>query len=350
MSRGKQSIPDEDISLFSRQLALVADSDVSLQEGLAIIGEKSDNRHIKKISGEIIENLNKGISFYDSVKVYEDKLGSLFIEMAGIGERSGNLPIMLERVADSIDKDGETKQKLRSAIVYPSILAVLMLAVIVLLLVYVLPMFDEILASLGGEMPGITRGIMNFGFFLSDNVLWIILGIAVIVVLLVIMKLTEKGRIFSDHMKLKMPVIRKIESASVASRFSRNLAMLMKSGLNLTLSVEMLKSITYNKYIANKLDSVIEMLGKGSKPDIAFEELKLFPTLLVKLFSVANETGHMDDMLDKAAGIMEKAGDEQMERLTTVLEPLLIIILSLLVGFILISVILPVTGIMNAIG
>lgn len=350
MSAGKQSIPGEDISLFSRQLALVADSDVSLQEGLAIIGEKSDNGQIKRISGEIIENLNKGVSFYDSIKAYEPKLGSLFIEMSGIGERSGNLPTMLERVADSIDKDNETKQKLRSAVVYPTILGVLMLAVIVLLIVYVLPMFDEILTSLGGEMPGVTKAIMSVGFFISNNILWIILAIAALILIYVLTKITEKGRIITDHIKLKLPIIRKIESANVASRFSRNLSMLLKSGMNLTLSVEMLKAITYNKYIANKLDSVIEMLGRGIKPDVAFEELKLFPTLLVKLFSVANETGHMDTMLDKAANIMEKTGDEQMERLTTVLEPLLIIILSLLVGFILISVILPVTGIMNTIG
>ncbi|MDX1358389.1 MAG: type II secretion system F family protein [Clostridia bacterium] len=350
MRAGKQSIPGEDISLFSRQLALVADSDVSMQEGLAIIGEKSDNRQLKKISAEIIKNLNKGISFYDSVKGYESKLGSLFIEMAGIGEQSGNLPLMLERVADSMDKDGETRQKLRSAVVYPVILGVLMLAVIVLLLVYVLPMFDEILTSLGGEMPGLTKGIMNFGFFLSDNVLWIVLAIAVLVLIFVIIKITDRGGVWADRMKLKMPVIRKIESANVAARFSRNLSMLLKSGLNLTLSVEMLKSITYNKHIAKKLDKVIGMIGKGVKPDVAFEELKLFPKLLVKLFSVAHETGHMDTMLDKAADIMEKTGEEQMERLTTVLEPLLIIILSLLVGFILISVILPVTGIMNAIG
>ncbi|MCD6321706.1 MAG: type II secretion system F family protein [Clostridiales bacterium] len=350
MSAGKQSIPGEDISLFSRQLALIADSDVSMQEGLAIISEKSDSRQIKRIGGEMIENLNKGVSFYDSVKGYESKLGSLFIEMTGIGERSGNLPTMLERVADSIDKDNETKQKLRSAVVYPTILSVLMLAVIVLLIVYVLPMFDEILTSLGGEMPGVTRGIMNIGFFISNNILWIVLVIAILILIYVLTKITEKGRVFTDHIKLKLPIIRKIESANVASRFSRNLSMLLKSGMNITLSVEMLKAITYNKYIANKLDGVIRMLGKGIKPDVAFEELKLFPTLLVKLFSVANETGHMDAMLDKAADIMGKAGDEQMERLTTVLEPLLIIILSLLVGFILISVILPVTGIMNSIG
>ncbi len=350
MSAGKQSIPGEDISLFSRQLALIADSDVSMQEGLAIISEKSDNRQIKRIGEEMIKNLNKGVSFYDSVKGYEAKLGSLFIEMAGIGERSGNLPTMLERIADSIDKDNETKQKLRSAVVYPTILGVLMLAVIVLLIVYVLPMFDEILTSLGGEMPGVTKGIMNAGFFISNNILWIVLAIAFLILIYVLTKITEKGRIFTDHIKLKLPIIRKIESANVASRFSRNLSMLLKSGMNLTLSVEMLQAITYNKYIANKLDGVIGMLGKGIKPDVAFEELKLFPTLLVKLFSVANETGHMDAMLDKAADIMEKTGDDQMERLTTVLEPLLIIILSLLVGFILISVILPVTGIMNSIG
>ena len=350
MSAGKQSIHGEDISLFSRQLALVSDSDVSLQEGLNIIGGKSDNKHIKKISGEVIKKLNKGVSFYDSIKEYESQLGSFFIEMAGIGERSGNLPIMLERVADSLDKESETSQKLRSAITYPLILTVLMLAVIVLLLVYVLPMFDEILTSLGGEMPGLTRGIMNFGFFISDNILWIAAAVAVLVLVFWIFKVTKKGKIRTDYLKLRLPVVRKIVSANVASRFARNLSMLLKSGLNLTLSVEMLVSITNNSYIAGKLRGVIEKLGNGIKPDVAFADLHLFPTLLIKLFSVANETGHMDVMLDKAADIMGKAGDEQMNRLTTVLEPLLIIILSLLVGFILISVILPVTGIMNAIG
>lgn len=350
MNTGKQSIPGEDISLFSRQLALVADSDVSFQEGLSIIGDKSDNRQIERISKEIIDSLNKGVSFYDSIKNYKPFLGSLFVEMAGIGERSGNLPTMLERVADSIDKDNETKQKLRSAVTYPFILGILMLGVIVLMLVYVLPMFDEILTSLGGEMPPLTRGIMNFGFFISDNIYWILLAAAVLILIYTLTKITEKGRVWADHMKLILPVSRKIESSNVASRFSRNLSMLLKSGLNLTLSVEMLKSITYNKYIANKLEGVIDQLAKGIKPDVAFEELKLFPKLLVKLFSVANETGHMDIILDKAADIMGKTSEEQMEKLTTVLEPILIIVLSLLVGFILISVILPVTGIMNTIG
>lgn len=350
MAAGKNPLPREEVSLFSRQLALVADSDVALQQGLAIIGERSSNRRIKKVCADVIESLNKGISFYDSIKKHESGLGSFFVEMAGIGEKSGNLPVMLERVSDSIDKQGETSQKIRSAVTYPFILGTLMLAVIVLLLVYVLPMFNDILTSLGGEMPGLTMGLMNFGIFISDNILWIIFILTFIALAFWLFKLTRAGREKTDYLKLHLPLFRKITRANAASRFARNLSMLIKSGVNITLAVEMLVSVIGNLHLAEKLKETVDDLEHGTRLEKAFEKLKLFPPLLIRLFSVAAETGQLEKTLEKAADIMEKETDERLERLTMVLEPVLIIFLSLLVGFILVSVILPVTGIMNAIG
>lgn len=350
MKLERQKLSSEDISLFSRQLALIADSDVSMQQGLAIIGERSGNKQIKRISVEVINGINKGVSFFNSVRKFEPQLGSFFVEMVGIGEKSGNMPIMLERIADSLDKQNETAQKIRSAVVYPVILAVLMLAVIVLLLVYVLPMFNDILVSMGGDMPGLTRGIMNFGIFISNNIWWLSAIIAAVILFFWVFKLTETGKEKLDSLKLKLPIFKKITTSNVAAGFARNLAMLLRSGINLTLSVEMLGSVINNRYIAKKIVLIVKELEKGLKPDEAFEKLDIFPWLIIKLFSVAHETGHMDSMLDRAADILERETDYRLEKLTTVIEPVLIIILSLLVGFILLSVILPVTGIMNAVG
>ncbi|MBN2559053.1 MAG: type II secretion system F family protein [Clostridia bacterium] len=350
MAKGRQSIPDGDIALFSRQLSLVSDSDISMQQGLAIIGQRSGNVKIREISAEIIDGLNNGKSFYDCVKGHSRELGGFFIEMAGIGEKSGNMPVMLKRIADTLDKQNETAGKIKSAIIYPLILSVLMLAVIILLIVYVLPMFNDILLSLGGEMPGVTRMLMNFGTFITRNILWIALAAATAVLVFRVFIITEYGKGRIDCLKLHIPFFRRITIAGAAARFARNLAMLLKSGVNLTLAVEMLAAITENKCVSEKLKSAASELGEGKRPDQVIDGLGLFPMLLVKLIAIAHETGHMEATLDKAADIMEKETEERVLNLTTALEPILIIILSLLVGFILISVILPVTGIMNSIG
>ncbi|MFO7612267.1 MAG: type II secretion system F family protein [Clostridia bacterium] len=350
MANVRQSIPTGDIALFSRQLSLVSDSDISMQRGLSIISQKSGNNKIREISAEIIGGLNKGESFYDCVKGHSRELGRFFIEMANIGEKSGNMPMMLKRIADTLDKQIETSGKIKSAIIYPLILSVLMLAVIILLLVYVLPMFNDILLSLGGDMPGATRILMNFGSFISKNILWLALAAAAAGLIFWVFKITEYGKGRIDCLKLHIPFFRRITIANAAARFARNLAMLLKSGINLTLAVEMLAAITENKCISEKLKNAASELGEGTRPDEVIDRLGLFPMLLVKLIAIAHETGHMEATLDKAADIMEKETEERVLNLTTALEPILIIILSLLVGFILISVILPVTGIMNSIG
>lgn len=346
----KRTLPREELALFARQLSLVTDSDVSIQQGLGIISDRTGNHRIKAICSDVTDKLNKGIPFHDALKKHEAVLGTLFVEMTGVGELSGNLPIMLERTANSLEKQIETSRKIRTAVSYPLILGTLMLAVIILLLVYVLPMFNEILTSLGGSMNPLTRGLMNFGLFVSNNILWILLVIVIIIVTVFFIRFTEGGRKYIDYIKIHFPWFRKINLSDIAAVFARNLSMLIKSGINITIAIGMLRGIIGNTIIAGKLKETEESLEKGERIEKAFEKLNLFPDLLIKLFSVAMETGGLDRTLEKAAEIMEKETDEKLERMTSVLEPVMIILLSLLVGFILISVILPVTGILNSIG
>ncbi len=340
----------EDLSLFSRQLSLVAESDLSMQQGLSVIGGETGNSALKKISGQIMEDLNQGRSLHEAVGAHVKTLGVFFVEMVGVGEKSGNLPAMLKRTADAIDKKIETSQKIRSAVIYPVILSVLMLAVIVLILVFVLPIFEDIFMSMGGQMPGLTKGLMDFGAFVSKNILFIFAALALLIIVLYVLKKTGVGKPAADKIKFITPFVGGVVRARAATEIAMNLSMLLKSGINTTLAVEMLVPLTENGYIADKLEKAVRNMSEGMKPHQALDGLGIFPALIIKLLAVAGETGRMDTTLDRAAFIMGREAETGTENLIAFLEPVLIILLSLLVGFILVSVILPVTGIMNAIG
>lgn len=348
-ANGKQ-LPKQEVIIFARQLSLVLDSEISLYEGLNMIIEKSDHQGLSDVLRAMNEKIKFGHSLAETIKEHEGFFSGFFVSMIELGERSGDLASSLEQIADTFEKELETTEKVKSAVTYPIILAVLMTGVILLLIVEILPMFASILESLGGEMPAFTMGILNIGLFIGNAFWWIVLVIALLVGGGIYYGKTENGRYFFDRLKFKMPVQRGIVSSTTAVHFARNLAILIRSGIPLSIGIRMLKKTIDNVYVSKELDQVADALDAGAAPDEEFEKLDLFPWVLIKLFGIAQSTGHMDRMLDKAADVMEKETDTNLDRLTTVIEPLLIIVLSLVVGAILISVILPIVNIMNSIG
>ena len=345
-----KKIPKEEVIIFSRQLALVIDSDISLYEGLEMIKNKSDHPNLILILEDMLSGIKSGHSLGDVILKHEASFSSFITNMVDIGEKSGDLTNTLNQVADAYEKELEATVKVKSAITYPIILSALMLGVILLLVLQVLPMFNDILASLGGEMPTLTKGIMAISFFIGDYILILFALLVIATVFFFYYKKTSSGRYFLDRLKFKLPVIKEIYASLTAVRFSKNLAVLIRSGISISIGMKMIKPIMNNVYVASKMDTAISDLNAGKSLDKVIEDLKLFPWVLIKLFSVAQTTGHMDAMLDKAAIVMEKETDAKLDRLTTVIEPILIIILSLIVGIMLISVILPIVSIMDSIG
>lgn len=350
MAKPLIKLPKEELIIFTRQLALIIDSDVSMFEGLALIKDKTDHQGMKEVIEAILKDLHMGKSLGESLKSFEGTIPSFIINMINIGEQSGDLTSTLNQVADAYERELETTTKVRSAVTYPIILSVLMLGVILLLVLQVLPMFNEILQSLGGEMPDLTRGIIAISLFIGSY-LWLLILIIVALVLGVIFyKRTDKGQAYFDKLAFTLPIIKDINASLSAVRFSRNLAVLVRSGISMSIGMEMIEPIMNNQYVEARITEARKALNQGSPADRVIESLDLFPWILVKLFSVAETTGHMDAMLDKAADVMEKETDARLERLTTVIEPILIIFLSAIIGVILLSVILPIISIMNAIG
>jgi type IV pilus assembly protein PilC len=347
MSKG---LSGKELSAFSRQLALVMDSDLSLQEGLALVSAQTESRAARQLLERVSARLDEGQSLGEAFAKESRYLPAFYIEMIRMGEQSGNMEKVLSRLADSYDKDAEISGKVVSAVTYPVILAVLMLCVIVLLIVEVLPMFEEVLASLGGQMPAITRALLDIGRFIGDY-FFILLGvIAILVIAAVMMRQSVRGREMLDGWALKTPIRGRIQRDIACVRFARSLSLLIKSGIGIAESMRMVAATMTNTSIRVRLRKAAQNIEKGQTLQEAVAPLGLFPELLLKIIAVGESTGHTDDVLDKTAAAMERRLDERLARLTTVLEPALIIVLSLIGGVVLVSVIVPVARIMNAVG
>ncbi len=349
MKKARQ-LSSHDLSSLSRQLALVIDSELSLQEGIALIMEQSRSKALKALLLRTDEKLTLGHSLGEAFADEEGILPHFYIEMIRMGETSGNLEKVLTRVADSYEKDADIQSRVSAAITYPIILSVLMLAVIILLFIEVLPMFDEVLSSLGGEMPGITRVFMAIGRFFSAYYYVLLIIVALIVLIVMLMRQTPGGINVLDNIKLKMPIQKGIIRDTACIRFARNLAMLLRSGISVAESVKMTSATISNTKLKALVLNAAERIEMGETLKTALSALGLFPGLLLRLLAVAEGTGHTDDMLDKTADVMEDELSKKLTRLTTVLEPALIIVLSLIIGIVLLSVILPVARIMNTVG
>ncbi|RRD96077.1 type II secretion system F family protein [Clostridiales bacterium COT073_COT-073] len=350
MKASKGKLGKSERILFSRQLALALNSDISITEGLDIIRSKSEDALLVKALEEMVAKIYMGYSFGDAIKEQEEVFSTFYVNMVTIGEESGNLAEILEQVAQTYERDVVTVKKVKQAVTYPLILTCLMFGVIILLITEVMPMFDRVLKSLGGDIPAVTKVILKTGLFLKSYGWVILLVLLLIGVAISYYKKTEKGKVLFDKMKFFIPYQKDLTASLLAARFARNLGLLLTSGMSANRALEMIYPIIDNEYLAERIKASISQVAEGKGLDEVIETLNLFPNLLIKLFSVGVATGQMDHALLRAADEMDRDVDDKLTRLTSVLEPLLIVILSVIVGVILISVVLPVISIMNNIG
>ncbi len=346
----RKMMTKEELSVLSRQLSLVVSSDLPLQEGMDLIIEQSVHSEQISFLKRVKKSIQEGNTLAKAIAEEKKIIPGFYSDMIRIGEESGNLPLIFQRIAESYEKDIKTAKKVRSAVTYPVILSFLMLGVIVLLVTTVMPMFKDILISLGGEIPPLTDAIVNIAIFVGDNIITILGIIVVFLLAFDIYRGTKGGGIVFDRLKLHLPVQKDIIVSIAALRFSRNMAMLIKSGIPAAAAVDLIRPLLGNSVLSKKMEKAADGLRDGNGLKEVLGQMDLFPSLLLKLLSVAESTGHLVEMFDKAADIMEDELDGKLERLTTILEPLLIIFLSVILGAILLSVIFPVISIMNSIG
>ena len=344
-----QNVTAKEISVFCRQMSVVFFSNITIMEGVSLLAEQTESKQLRLCLEELVQHMNGGLTFAEALGMYHNIFPKYLINMIAIGETSGTLDSVFVRLADYYEKEHKNSRKLRQAITYPAILAVLMFGIILLLTLKIIPMFEDILESMAGEMPDITKVIFAISSFISQQIFIIAGMITAIVIFAVFVSRTEKRRRLFDRIKLHAPISRYVVTRLITARFAKSLSILLKSGVQLLNALDEVKTLIDNKAVRVKYDAAVEKVKSGSELSSALAEVGVFPKLFLKMLIIGQTTGKLDEMLDKSSAIFDDESDEAISRITVLVEPILIIALSVIVGVILISVMMPMTAIMNSI-
>lgn len=342
--------PYKDMSIFCRQMSVVFYSDITIMEGIMLIQGQADHRGLKAALSEIYLHMKDGMTLASAISMYTNIFSQYFINMVKIGEASGTLDMVFYNLSNYFEKENNIRIKIKSALTYPVILAVMMAAVITLLIVKVLPMFSEVLESFGQGVPSFTKAILGAGPFLSSYGLLIAAALICFGVAAAVYGNTVKGKYLKGKIMANSKLLNGFYSKVIVSRFSRSLGILLKSGVNIVTAFKEVSCLIENKYIESKLEAALIKIENGADFAESLKSVGVFPPLFIKMAIIGGASGKLDEMLEKTASIFEEEVKDSLEKITSLIEPLLIIILSVVVGIILLSVMLPMIEIMTNIG
>lgn len=342
------NISSKELSLFCRKFYVILDAGIPILKGIDILSKQAFNINIKTNLKKIYESVLLGESLNESM----DKLNNLFpkfmINMVRIGEYSGSLPQILLSLAEYYNKDYIIKRKIKNALTYPALVFVVTIIIMLFLFIKIIPILMQTLVSLGGKLPPTTKLLMNISSFIKNYIMIMLLCLIIVLLGLVYFRKNIKKSL--DSLKLKLPIIGQIYKKLAISRLSSSISMLLISGVSIVKSLEIIIDRTDNEIIKNIVEMSLEKIQNGSNFSSALMATNFFDPMTISMVIIGEETGKMEEMLKKGANILDDDIYETIEKITTYIEPLMIIILSLMVGTIIISVVLPMFEVMNAIG
>lgn len=331
----------KDLAIFCKQIATLLQAGLNILTCFNVIKNQITNKKLKNAVSNLAEDVEKGTTISSSMKRFPDVFPEILINMVEAGEVGGSLDNSFEKMAIQFEKEMKLKQKITNALMYPAIVIFVALAVLNLLLIFVIPTFVGMFNDLGVELPPTTRFILNASTFMQNNWIVILILIALLIILINYYKKTPSGSVFFSKLRLKMPILGQISLFSSIARFTRTLSTLVSSGVPLVTAIETTKSLLNNSYIEDKFEGVVEQVRGGEGLSRPIANLEIFPELVPVMIKTGEESGTLEEMLSKLADLYENEVENMVTRLTAVFEPIMIVFLALIVGFMLASIILP---------
>lgn len=330
----------KDIAVFCRQFATVISAGITITGGLDIMRQQTENRKLKEILDKIFEEVQKGKSLSESMRQFKE-FPVLFINMVEAGEASGRLEEVLERMAVYYEKESKLKQKIKSAMMYPILISTAAVGVVVFLVTSILPMFVEMFKGFNVELPLPTRMVLGLSSAMTNY--WYIIIPAIIIIVYVLKRYgkTDEGKYKFDRLALKLPIFGKINKKIITSRFARTLSILMGSGIPVIQSMEIVEKTIMNAVVEEGIKKCKEDIRKGSGLTNPIAAIGIFPPMLIEMINIGEETGTLDTMLSKTAQFYDEEVDVVIAGLTTLIEPVILVVLGVVIGFIIISIMLP---------
>jgi type IV pilus assembly protein PilC len=349
-------IKPKSLMIFTRQLATLIDSGLPLLRSLTVLEKQEPNPVLRATVSALAENVQGGSTFSESLAQHPKIFNKLYVNMVKAGELGGVLEIVLNRLAEYQEKAQKLKNKIVSAMVYPVIVMFIAVAILVFLMIFIVPKFKEMFTNTDSELPLISKIVFGMSeFFLANplyvpNVVFFFLAFGVGVFLFNLWGGTPGGRKAIDTMKLKMPVLGDIQRKSAVSRFSRTLGTLVTSGVPILQALNITRDTAGNVIISKAIEKVHEAVKEGETIVIPLQASGVFPNMVISMVDVGEETGQLPEMLLKVADVYDDEVDNAVTALTSILEPIMIVILALIVGAVVFALFLPLIKMISTMG
>lgn len=331
----------KDLAVFCRQFYTMLTAGVPIIRCLEILSVQIENKKLRKATREVSEEVEKGEVLSEAMKKHQDVFPELLVSLVASGEASGNLDAIMLRMSTHYEKDSKINSKVKSAFIYPIVLGIASIGAVTFILVYVMPTFIAIFNQTGTVLPwstklllGISEGIKN------DWILIIIFMIIAIAVLKIFLK-TERGLLIWGTLKLKLPILKKLNKMIIISRFTRTLSTLISSGLTLVEALEIVSTVVGNRAAEKTLLKIRDDVVRGESLNTSMRESEMFTEMLYAMVQIGEETGMLDDILNKTADFYDDELETVIQASVALLEPILIIIMGLVIGFMVGSIVLP---------
>jgi type IV pilus assembly protein PilC len=332
----------KDLAIFSRQFATMINSGLSLLRTLNILAEQTENPTLAKAIGSLRDDIERGSSLSAAMSKHPKVFNTLYVSMVKAGETGGQLDTVLMRVADGLEADYKLRQKVKSAMTYPVVVAVIAVSLVIVMLLFVVPTFAGMFDDLGGELPLPTKillAISQQAKFLVP--VFIVLAVVGFMVHKRLKATSAPYRLRFDTLKLKIPVFGDLFQKVALSRFARTLALLLRAGVPVLQALDIVGESTGNEVLARASQDVQTSVRGGESMATPLEKHKVFPPMVVQMISVGEDTGAIDSMLDKIADFYDQEVESTTESLTSLIEPLMIAVLGGIVGAMVIALYMP---------
>ena len=350
-------IKPKSLMIFTRQLATLIDSGLPLLRSLTVLEKQEPNPVLKATVSSLAENVQGGSTFSESLAQHPKIFNKLYVNMVKAGELGGVLEIVLNRLAEYQEKAQKLKNKIVSAMVYPVIVMFIAVAILVFLMIFIVPKFKEMFTNTDSELPLISKIVFGMSeFFLHQsipfvpNVLFVGIAFVIGVFLFNLWGRTAGGRKIIDNMKLKMPILGDIQRKSAVSRFSRTLGTLVTSGVPILQALNITRDTAGNVVISHAIEKVHEAVKEGETIVTPLQASGVFPNMVISMVDVGEETGQLPEMLLKVADVYDDEVDNAVTALTSILEPIMIVILALIVGAVVFALFLPLIKMISTMG
>jgi type IV pilus assembly protein PilC len=343
-----ESVNATELAVFARQLATMISSGMSILRALYVLEEQTESKMLKETIVATRKDVEAGLSLSDAMARHPKVFSTLFVAMTQAGEAGGVLEGSLLRVADQLEKDASLKRQIKSAMVYPVLVVVVAVGIMLALCAFLIPVFINVFKEFGGELPAITK-VSVFASEVVTGYYWaMFLVTGAVVFTFIKWKKTTWGRKQWDHFRLHIPMkIGTIVQEVAVARWSRTLASLTSAGVPLLLALDITGRTGGNVAIEEAMAGVIDSVKRGGTIAAPLAQAPIFPTMVTHMVGVGEETGALDAMLDKVAEFYEDRVDASVKALTSIMEPIMIIVIGSLVGFIVISMYLPLFEVYN---